>query len=94
MRQEVEQRETQVLMERGIVEPSESPYGTANVFDPKKSLPDGTSGGLRVMADMRSVNSITIGDAFPGEDIQTIVNWLAWKKWYSVADLRDGYWNI
>jgi hypothetical protein len=93
MEQEEERREMQGLLERGIVEPSESPYGTANVFVPKKALPDGTSGGLRVTADMRAVNSVTVGDAFPGEDIQTIVNWLAGKKWYSVADLRDGYWN-
>jgi hypothetical protein len=94
MEQEVERREMQGLLERGIVEPSESPYGTANVFFPKKALPDGTSGGLRVTADMRAVNSVTAGDAFPGEDIQTIVNWLAGKKWFSVADLRDGYWNV
>jgi hypothetical protein len=84
MEQEVERREMQGLMERGIVEPSESPYGTANVFVPKKALPDGTSGGLRVTADMRAVKSVTIGDTFPGEDIQTIVNWLAGKKWFSI----------
>jgi hypothetical protein len=35
MEQEVERREMQGLMERGIVEPSESPYGTANVSFPK-----------------------------------------------------------
>jgi Reverse transcriptase (RNA-dependent DNA polymerase)/RNase H-like domain found in reverse transcriptase len=92
--QEVERWEMQGLMERGIVEPSESPYGTANVFLPKKALPDGTSGGLRVTADMRAVKSVTIGDAFPGEDIQTIVNWFAGKKWFSAADFRDGYWNV
>jgi hypothetical protein len=43
---------------------------------------------------MRAVNSVTIGDAFPGDDIQTIVNWLPGKKWFSVADLRDGYWDV
>jgi Reverse transcriptase (RNA-dependent DNA polymerase) len=76
------------------VEPSKSPYGTANVFVPKKALPDGTYGGLRVTADMRAVISVTIGDAFPSEDIQTIFNWLAGKKWCSVVDLRDGCWNF
>jgi hypothetical protein len=90
MEQEVERWEMQGLMERGIVEPSELPHGTANVFVPKKALPDGTSGGLRVTADMRAVNSVTIGDAFPGEDIQTIVNWLAGKKWFSFADCEMG----
>jgi hypothetical protein len=94
MEQEVERREMQGLMTRGIVEPSESPNGTANVFVPKKALPDGTYEGLRVTADMRSVNSVRIGDAFPGKDIQTIVNWLSGEKWYSVADFQDGYWNV
>jgi Reverse transcriptase (RNA-dependent DNA polymerase) len=94
MEPEVERREMQGLLEGGTVEPSESPYGTANVFVPKKALPDGASGGLRVTADTRAVNSVTVGDAFPGKDIQTIVNWLAGKKWYSVADLRDENWNV
>jgi hypothetical protein len=94
MEREVKRREMQVLLKSGIVEPSESPYGTAIVFVPKKSLSDGNSGGLMVMADMRAVISVTNGDAFPGEDIQTIVKWLTGKKWYSVADLRDVYWNV
>jgi hypothetical protein len=94
MEQEVERREMQGLLERGIVEPPVLPTGTANVLVPKKALPDETSGGLRVTADMGAVNSVTVGDAFPGEDIQTSVNWLAGKKWYSVADLRYGYWNV
>jgi hypothetical protein len=55
MEQEVERREMQGLLKRGIVEPSESPYGTANVFLPKKAVPDGTSGGLRVTVDMWAV---------------------------------------
>jgi hypothetical protein len=94
MEQEVERCEMRKLLERGIVEPSKSPFGTANVFVPKKPLPDGTPGGLRVTADMRAVNSVTIGDAFPTEDIQAIVSWLAGKKWYSVVDLRDSYWKV
>jgi hypothetical protein len=61
---------------------------------PKKALPDGTPGGLRVTADMRAVNSVTVGDAFPTDDIGAVLEWLAKKRWYSVADLKDGYWNV
>jgi hypothetical protein len=82
------------LLARGIVEPSQSPFGAANVFVPKNPLQDGTPGGLRVTADMRAVNSVTIGDAFPTEYIQVIVSWLAGKVWYSLVDFRDGYWNV
>jgi hypothetical protein len=79
------------LLERGIIEASVSPYGTSNVMVPKKALPDGTLGGLRVTADMRAVNAVTVGDALPTEDIGPVLEWLAKKRCYSVADLKDGY---
>jgi hypothetical protein len=60
----------------------------------KKALPDGTPGGLRVTADMRAVNAVTVGDAFPTEYIGAVLEWLAKKRWYSVPDLKDGYWNV
>jgi hypothetical protein len=57
-------------------------------------LPDGTPGGLRVTADMRAVNAVTVSDAFPTEDIEAVKKWLAKKQFYSVADLRYGCWNV
>jgi Reverse transcriptase (RNA-dependent DNA polymerase) len=92
--QETEREEIQKLLDRGIVQPSTSCYGTNNVFVEKKRHPDGTSAGLRVTADMRAMNSVSVGDAFPTEDVKEIVSWIATKCWYSVLDLRDGYWNI
>jgi hypothetical protein len=94
LEKEVEEVEMRKLLERGIVEPSLSPCCTSNVMVPKKKLPDGTSGGLRVTADMRAGNSVTVGDAFPTEDIGMILDWLAKKRWFSVADVKDGYWNV
>jgi Reverse transcriptase (RNA-dependent DNA polymerase) len=90
----VEEVEMKKLLERGIIEPSVSACGTSNVMVPKKALPDGTPGGLRVTADMRAVNAVTVGDAFITEDIGAVLEWLAKKRWYSVADLKDGYWNV
>jgi Reverse transcriptase (RNA-dependent DNA polymerase) len=43
---------------------------------------------------MRWLNSMTVGDAFPTEDVKDLVAWLATKKFYSFMDVRDGYWNI
>jgi hypothetical protein len=43
---------------------------------------------------MRAVNAVTVGDAFPTEDIGAVLEWLAKRRWYSVADLKDGYWNV
>jgi hypothetical protein len=90
----IEDAEMQKLLDRGILEPSFSPCGISNVLVPKKHLPDGTPGGLRVTADLRAVNSVTCVDAFPTEDIGQIVDWLARHEWYSAVDLRDGYWNM
>jgi hypothetical protein len=59
---EVEGEEMRRLLERGIIEPSDSPCGTNNVMVPKKALPDGSPGGLRVTEDMRAVNSMTMED--------------------------------
>jgi hypothetical protein len=61
---------------------------------PKKAFPDGAPGFLRVTADMRAVNAVTVGDAFPTEDIGAVLEWWTKKRWYSVADLKDGYWNV
>jgi hypothetical protein len=60
----------------------------------QRTLPDGTPGGSRVTADMRAVNAVTASDAFPTEEIGEILEWLAKKRWYSIADLNDRYWNF
>jgi Reverse transcriptase (RNA-dependent DNA polymerase) len=91
---EVEGEEMRRLLARGIIELSDSPCGTNNVMVPKGALPDGSPGGLRVTVDMRAVNSMTVGDAFPTEDICMILSFLAKRKWFTVADLCDGYWNV
>jgi hypothetical protein len=57
---EVEGEEMRRLLARGITEPSDSPCGTNTVMVPKKSLPDGSPGGLRVTEDMRAVKSMTV----------------------------------
>jgi hypothetical protein len=89
----VEGEEMRLFLERGIIEPSDFPCVTNNVIGPKKALPDGSPGGIRVTADMRAVNSMTVGEAFPTEDIRMILSFLSTRKWYTVVYLRDGYWN-
>jgi hypothetical protein len=89
LEKKVEEVEMKKLLERDIIESSISPCGTSNVLVPKKALPDGTPGGLRVTADMRAVNAVTESDAFLTEDIGAVMEWLAKKRCYSVADLKD-----
>jgi hypothetical protein len=54
---------------------------------------DGSAGGMRVTSDFPALNAVTENLAYPTEDVKTIVRWMATKQVYSVADLRDGYYN-
>jgi RNase H-like domain found in reverse transcriptase/Reverse transcriptase (RNA-dependent DNA polymerase) len=68
--------------------------GTNTVLFGKKPLPNGSFGGVRVTSDMKRLNSMTVGDDFPTEDVKALVSWIATKKFHSAMDVRDGYWNI
>jgi hypothetical protein len=65
-----------------------------NILVGKKRNADGSTGGMRVTSDYRVLNAVTENLAYPTEDVKTIVRWLATKQVYSVADLRDGYYNV
>jgi hypothetical protein len=49
---------------------------------------------MRVTSDFHALNAVAENLAYPTEDVNTIVRWLATKQVYSVADLRDGYYNV
>jgi hypothetical protein len=34
---------------------------------------------------------MTVGDAFPTEDVKDLVAWLSTKRFYSFMDVTDGY---
>jgi transposase InsO family protein len=94
LERETERREVERLIQQGVLEPSTSPYGTNNVFVKKKLAAGETQPALRVTADLRALNAVTVGDAYPTEDVKEIVGWLATKRWFSVMDVRESYWNI
>eukprot|EP00961_Rhodomonas_salina_P185960 2510886-Rhodomonas_salina.1 len=47
------------MIEAGIIQPSNSPYGTPVLFAPKKE------GGLRLCIDYQSLNAQAVKDLFP-----------------------------
>jgi hypothetical protein len=91
---ELEAERVRELIDGGILEPSESPHATNNILVGKKRNADGSAGGMRVTSDFRALNAVTENLAYPTEDVKNIVWWLATKQVYSVADLKDGYYNV
>ncbi|EYC38726.1 hypothetical protein Y032_0699g1624, partial [Ancylostoma ceylanicum] len=76
------------LQERGVIEPSSSSWASPIVLVRKK---DGT---LRLCVDYRKVNQVTKLDCYPLPTIDTILQNLKGKTWFSTLDLSSGYWQI
>nr|CAD2178633.1 unnamed protein product [Meloidogyne enterolobii] len=78
----------QDYLARGIIRNSWSPWASPIVLVPKK---DGT---VRFCVDYRSLNSVTVKDAFPLPNIDNTLMMLGNKKVFSTMDFMTGYWQI
>ncbi|EYC36599.1 hypothetical protein Y032_0877g2818, partial [Ancylostoma ceylanicum] len=76
------------LQERRVIEPSKSSWATLIVLVQKK---DGT---LRLCVDYRNVNQVTRVDSYPLPTIDSILQSLKGKGFFSTLDLSSGYWQI
>lgn len=76
------------MLERGIIEPSSSPWSSNVVLVTKK---DGT---VRFCVDYRVLNSLTKKDAYPLPRVDECLDSLAGSKWYSTMDLNSGFWQV
>ena len=76
------------LMDRGIIEPSDSPRASDVVLVYKK---DGTK---RFCVDYRGLNSVTIKDAYPVPRIDDSLDAVSGARWFSTLDLSSGYWHV
>lgn len=76
------------LQSRKVIEPSSSSWASPIVLVQKK---DGT---LRLCVDYRKVNAVTKIDSYPLPTIDTMLQSLRGKKWFSTLDLASGYWQI
>lgn len=86
--QAVANRELDEMLEKGVVEPSESPYSSPIVLIPKKD------GSYRFCVDYRAINQVSQKDAYPLPQIPAILDKLRDTKYVSSLDLRHGYWQI
>ncbi|PJE78407.1 hypothetical protein CI610_02660 [invertebrate metagenome] len=85
--EEVDQQ-VQSMLDRGIIEPSSSPWASGVVLVQKKD------GSLRFCVDYRALNKVTVKDAYPLPRIGESLDRLSGAKWFSTLDLFSGYWQV
>ena len=87
LRQEV-QRQVDVLLEQGLVEPSRSPWCSPVLMVPKK---DGT---FRFCVDFRKLNSKTQWIEYPMPRVDECLESLSGSTMFTTLDLASGYWQV
>ena len=76
------------MLDRGLIQPSNSPWSSPIVLAPKKD------GDYRFCVDFRCVNSVTKKDAQPMPRIDDILDQLGGARYFSTLDLASGYWQV
>lgn len=76
------------LFDAGIIRESESPFASPLVLVRKKN------GKIRLCVDYRKLNARTIKDAYALPNIEETFSALSGAKWFSVMDLKSGYYQV
>ena len=85
---EAVRKHLQTLLNAGVIRESESPYSSPIVVVRKKN------GDVRLCVDYRKLNALTIRDAYALPNLEEAFSALAGSKWFSVMDLKSGYYQI
>jgi hypothetical protein len=81
-------QQVQDLLAKGLIEPSQSPYGAPILIVRKKD------GSLRMCIDYRALNRITVRNSYPLPLISDLLDRLAGATVFSSLDLQSGYHQI
>ena len=76
------------MKQQGIIEDSESPWCSPPVLVRKKD------GSVRFCVDYRRLNEVTVPDKYPLPRIDDVLDALSHGHYFSVIDLKSGYWQI
>lgn len=76
------------LLEVGVIRESESSFSSPIFVVRKKN------GDIRLCVDYRKLNTQTVKDAYPLPNLEESLSALAGSKWFSVLDLKSGYYQI
>ena len=75
----------QELLDKGLIQPSVSPWGAPVLFVKKKD------GSLRLCIDYRELNKVTVKNKYPLPRIDDLFDQLGGASVFSKIDLRSGY---
>ena len=87
---EVETKQIQALLKRGLIRESTSPWGAPVLFVRKPKTP----GEWRMCIDYRALNTKTIKNAYPLPRIQDCIDKLGKSRHCTTLDLTSGYWQV
>jgi transposase InsO family protein/predicted aspartyl protease len=87
-RQEDIDKELKEMLEKGVIQPSSSPFASEVVLVRKKD------GAWRFCIDFRLLNQYTIPDKHPLPRIQDLLRAVRGSRYFAAVDLRAGYWQI
>ena len=76
------------MLKNNVIKPSECPWASPVVLVRKR---DGT---LRFCVDYRALNSLTKPDVFPLPRIHDLLDQLGKSRYFTMLDLKSGYWQI
>ena len=82
------QEEIRKMLERGVIQPSRSPYSAPIVLQKKKD------GSWRFCVDYRQLNDVTVKDAYPMPNQAQVSDALRGNTIFSSVDLASGYWQV
>nr|XP_012152955.1 PREDICTED: uncharacterized protein LOC105664165 [Megachile rotundata] len=91
-KQEIE-RQINKMLEKSIIEPSDSPYNAPVWVVPKKPDASGKR-KWRIVIDFRKLNQLTDQDAYPLPTSNEILDHLGKAKFFSALDLSSGFHQI
>ena len=83
-----EMTQVQQMLSSGAIRPSNSPWSSPAVMVKKKD------GSLQFCVDFRQLNAATIKDAHPIPRIDDLLDALHGARWFSILDLKNGYWQV
>ncbi|CAC5375366.1 unnamed protein product [Mytilus coruscus] len=83
-KREIEKKEIVKMLDRGVIEPSNTPWSFRTVLIAKKD------GSTRVCVDYRALNEVIINkDAYPLPRVDDCLDSLAGAKWFGCLDLNQ-----